>query len=103
MRTLRICLRWALTRDGSTSGLPDLNGKRPAPVSAGYAWFAVGHEAAVASWSAAAAQEFAQEAHQIRAPKPLRERYQRAVSTEQLRDLERLWYAAGDDNSPFAR
>jgi uncharacterized protein with von Willebrand factor type A (vWA) domain len=50
-----------------------------------------------------AAQAFAQEAHQIRPPKPLRDRYQRAVSTEQLRDLERLWYAAGDDNSPFAR
>jgi uncharacterized protein with von Willebrand factor type A (vWA) domain len=50
-----------------------------------------------------AAQAFAQQAHQIRPPKPLRERYQRAVSTEQLRDLERLWYAAGDDNSPFAR
>jgi uncharacterized protein with von Willebrand factor type A (vWA) domain len=50
-----------------------------------------------------AAQAFAQQAHQIRPPKPLRERYQRAVSTEQLRDLERLWYASGDDNSPFAR
>ncbi|HEX6961022.1 MAG TPA: hypothetical protein VF175_04095 [Lacipirellula sp.] len=50
-----------------------------------------------------AAQNFAEGAHQIRAPKPLRDRYQRAVSTEQLRDLERLWYAAGDDNSPFAR
>jgi uncharacterized protein with von Willebrand factor type A (vWA) domain len=50
-----------------------------------------------------AAQSFAEEAHQIRPPKGLRERYQRAVSTEQLRDLERLWYAAGDDNSPFAR
>jgi uncharacterized protein with von Willebrand factor type A (vWA) domain len=50
-----------------------------------------------------AAQSFAETAHQIRPPKSLRDRYQRAVSTEQLRDLERLWYAAGDDNSPFAR
>ncbi len=50
-----------------------------------------------------AAQAFAQQAHLIRAPKALRERYQRAVSTEQIRDLERLWYAAGDDQSRFAR
>jgi uncharacterized protein with von Willebrand factor type A (vWA) domain len=50
-----------------------------------------------------AAQTFAEAAHQIRPPKPLRDRYQKAVSTEQLRDLERLWYGAGDDNSPFAR
>jgi uncharacterized protein with von Willebrand factor type A (vWA) domain len=50
-----------------------------------------------------AAQAFAQAAHQIRPPKSLRDRYQRAVSTEQIRDLERLWYAAGDDQSPFAR
>jgi uncharacterized protein with von Willebrand factor type A (vWA) domain len=50
-----------------------------------------------------AAQAFAQEAHQIRAPRSLRDRYQRAVMTEQLRDLERLWYATGDDQSPFAR
>jgi uncharacterized protein with von Willebrand factor type A (vWA) domain len=50
-----------------------------------------------------AAQAFAQQAHQIRPPKSLRDRYQRAVMTEQLRELERLWYATGDDQSPFAR
>ncbi|MBA3485370.1 MAG: hypothetical protein H0T51_26545 [Pirellulales bacterium] len=50
-----------------------------------------------------AAQAFAQAAHQIRPPKSLRDRYQKAVSSEQIRDLERLWYAAGDDQSPFAR
>jgi uncharacterized protein with von Willebrand factor type A (vWA) domain len=50
-----------------------------------------------------AAQAFAQQAHQIRPPKSLRDRYQRAVTTEQLRELERLWYATGDDQSPFAR
>src|SRR5688572_18567371 len=42
-----------------------------------------------------AAQAFAQQAHQIRPPKSLRDRYQRAVTTEQLRELERLWYATG--------
>jgi uncharacterized protein with von Willebrand factor type A (vWA) domain len=51
----------------------------------------------------AAAQAFAQQAHQLRAPRALRDRYQRAVTTEQIRELERLWYATGDDQSPFAR
>ena len=36
-------------------------------------------------------------------PKGLRERFHAAVKNEQIRDLERLWYAAGDDQSPFAR
>lgn len=50
-----------------------------------------------------AAQAFAQQAHQIRPPRSLRNRYQRAVTTEQIRELERLWYAAGNDQSKFAR
>jgi len=50
-----------------------------------------------------AAQAFAQQAHQIRPPKTLRDRYQRAVVSEQIRELERLWYAVGDDQSPLAR
>jgi uncharacterized protein with von Willebrand factor type A (vWA) domain len=50
-----------------------------------------------------AAQAFAQTAHQIRPPRPWRDRYQRAVAAEQIRDLERLWYATGDDQSKFAR
>jgi uncharacterized protein with von Willebrand factor type A (vWA) domain len=39
----------------------------------------------------------------IRPPKPLRTRYHLAVRDEQLRDLERLWYASGDEQSAFAR
>ncbi|RIK82544.1 MAG: hypothetical protein DCC67_07150 [Planctomycetota bacterium] len=50
-----------------------------------------------------AAQAFAQQAHQIRPPRALRDRYQRAVVAEQIRELERIWYAAGDDQSKFAR
>ncbi|MEM9658000.1 MAG: hypothetical protein AAF961_06530, partial [Planctomycetota bacterium] len=38
-----------------------------------------------------------------RPPRKFRERFDRAVSTQQLRDLERLWYAVGDDQSPLAR
>lgn len=36
-------------------------------------------------------------------PKHAMECFSQAVWSEQLRDLELLWYAAGDDNSPFAR
>ncbi|MCA9229400.1 MAG: hypothetical protein KDA57_02005 [Planctomycetales bacterium] len=36
-------------------------------------------------------------------PKRLRDRFRKAVEHEQLRDLERLWYAIGDDQSSFAR
>ncbi len=50
-----------------------------------------------------AARAFADRAQEVRPPKPLAERFRQAVSREQIRDLERLWYAAGDDNSPFAR
>jgi uncharacterized protein with von Willebrand factor type A (vWA) domain len=50
-----------------------------------------------------AARAFAERAQEVRPPKNLRERFHHAVSREQIRDLERLWYAAGDDNSPFAR
>ncbi|HYO23391.1 MAG TPA: hypothetical protein VEQ85_00420, partial [Lacipirellulaceae bacterium] len=50
-----------------------------------------------------AAKAFAERAQEVRPPKHLRERFHRAVGHEQIRDLERLWYAAGDDNSPFAR
>lgn len=46
---------------------------------------------------------FRSEADAIDPPKKHRERYRQAVHHEQLRDLERLWYAAGDDQSPFAR
>lgn len=33
----------------------------------------------------------------------LREPFNQAVREEQIRDLERLWYRAGDEQSPFAR
>ena len=36
-------------------------------------------------------------------PRRLRERFRRAVHQEQLYELERLWYATGDDRHPFAR
>ena len=38
-------------------------------------------------------------------PRPhyLAQRFQRAVREEQISDLEQLWYAAGDEQSPFAR
>ena len=39
----------------------------------------------------------------IAPPKALTKAFGRAFDQEQLRDLERLWYAAGDDRSPFAR
>lgn len=45
-------------------------------------------------------QEFGQ---RIKPPKALRQEYRQALQDEQLRDLERLWYRAGDDRSPFAR
>ncbi len=50
-----------------------------------------------------AAKAFAERAQEVRAPKHLCHRFHHAVAQEQIRDLERLWYAAGDDNSPFAR
>ena len=36
-------------------------------------------------------------------PPPLEKRFRRAFLEEQLYDLERLWYAAGNERSPFAR
>lgn len=46
---------------------------------------------------------YAGEAQSIRPPKSQRDRYHEAVRDEQIRELERLWYSTGDDNSPFAR
>ncbi len=50
-----------------------------------------------------ARKAFHNAAADARPPKQHADRLQRAVATEQLRDLERIWYAADDDNSPFAR
>lgn len=49
-----------------------------------------------------AAQEFRERAGKLTPPPRLRDAYRRAVRDEQLYDLERLWYAAGDEHSPFA-
>jgi uncharacterized protein with von Willebrand factor type A (vWA) domain len=50
-----------------------------------------------------AANVFHEQAASLSPPKRLRERYRQAVQQEQLYDLERLWYAAGNDTGPFAR
>jgi len=42
-------------------------------------------------------------AKSIDPPQKLRQSFQRAVHQEQIRDLERLWYAVEDDTSPLAR
>jgi uncharacterized protein with von Willebrand factor type A (vWA) domain len=39
----------------------------------------------------------------MKPPLELERRYKRAFQEEQLYDLERLWYAAGDERGPFAR
>jgi uncharacterized protein with von Willebrand factor type A (vWA) domain len=49
-----------------------------------------------------AAQAFADQATETKVPKKFRDRFYRAIKSEQIRDLERLWYAAGDDQSPWA-
>jgi uncharacterized protein with von Willebrand factor type A (vWA) domain len=49
-----------------------------------------------------AGQAFVDQATETKVPKKFRERFYGAVQTEQIRDLERLWYAAGDDQSPWA-
>ncbi|QDT00009.1 VWA domain-containing protein [Adhaeretor mobilis] len=50
-----------------------------------------------------AAKSFREQASKTQPPKPHRERFEQAVKYEQIRDLERLWYATGDDQSPLAR
>ena len=52
---------------------------------------------------AAARKEFHGSAASVHPPKPLADRFKRAVAEEQLRELERLWYHAGDDRDRFAR
>ncbi|MDA8745530.1 hypothetical protein N9N28_12935 [Rubripirellula amarantea] len=46
---------------------------------------------------------FENTAADIRPPSEHADRFRQAVFTEQLRELERLWYTAESDNSPFAR
>ncbi|RIK15050.1 MAG: hypothetical protein DCC50_09345, partial [Acidobacteria bacterium] len=50
-----------------------------------------------------AARALRQQAKQVKPPKKLRKAFDEAIEEEQLYDLERLWYAAGDDRSEFAR
>jgi len=50
-----------------------------------------------------AGRAFHEEAATIQPPGPLHKAYSAAVRDEQLRELERLWYRAGDDRSKFAR
>lgn len=48
-------------------------------------------------------KRFHDQAEQVKPPAKLASRFHEAVRQEQLRDLERLWYAAGDERSKFAR
>ncbi|MEM8866412.1 MAG: hypothetical protein AAGF31_12775, partial [Planctomycetota bacterium] len=50
-----------------------------------------------------AGKAYRSEVQGIDPPKEHRKRFEAATKQEQIRDLERLWYATGDDNSPFAR
>jgi uncharacterized protein with von Willebrand factor type A (vWA) domain len=50
-----------------------------------------------------ARKEYQKAAGKIDPPTKLKQRFQRAVKEEQLRDLETLWYAADDERSKFAR
>ena len=45
---------------------------------------------------------FHSQAAEVKPPKKLRDVYYRVIKSEQLRELERLWYATGDDQSRFA-
>ena len=48
------------------------------------------------------ARTFHGSAASVHPPKPLADRFKRAVADEQLRELERLWYYAADDRDHFA-
>lgn len=49
-----------------------------------------------------AGKEFHSQAKKVQPPSKLKDRFQKAVKEEQLYDLERLFYSAGDDRSRFA-
>ncbi|HEY1786288.1 MAG TPA: hypothetical protein VGG30_12090 [Pirellulales bacterium] len=51
---------------------------------------------------AAARKGFHGSAASVHPPKPLADRFKRAVAEEQLRELERLWYYTADDRNHFA-
>jgi uncharacterized protein with von Willebrand factor type A (vWA) domain len=52
---------------------------------------------------AEARQAYLDQAGQTQPPAKLAKRFKEAIRDEQLRDLENLWYAAGDERSRFAR
>src|SRR4029079_9386894 len=49
-----------------------------------------------------AEQAFVDQATETKVPKKFRDRFYKSIKTEQIRELERLWDAAGDDQSPWA-
>ena len=51
----------------------------------------------------AARRNYRERGAAVQPPQKLRRSYQRAFDEEQIYDLERLWYAVGDDRSQFAR
>ncbi len=55
------------------------------------------------SVQAEAAERYHELARQMKPPRRLKQRFERAVLEEQLYDLERLWYRAGDERGSFAR
>lgn len=50
-----------------------------------------------------ATRTFSKIAEKTQPPEPLQAAFNKAVAEEQIRDLERLWWRAGNDQSPFAR
>jgi uncharacterized protein with von Willebrand factor type A (vWA) domain len=50
-----------------------------------------------------AAQSYTKLASNVHPPESLKSDFQKAVREEQIRDLEKLWYRSGNDNSRFAR
>jgi len=48
-------------------------------------------------------KEYQKAGKKVDVPPKLKQRFQQAFEEEQLRDLETLWYAAGDERSKFAR
>lgn len=51
----------------------------------------------------AAKQDYRSMGGNIKPPKQLRQRFEQAFEQEQIREMERVWYQAGDDQSKFAR
>jgi len=50
-----------------------------------------------------ASRNYAESGQGVKTPRELHERFQRAWQTQQLYEMEKLWYAIGDDRSEFAR